>query len=88
MELSPPAPRLALPLFHRLVLVAGLVALGLLVWKLDVRVVLDIASRVGWRLAFLVALAVVPPLLNAAGWWLSFEPEAGRTYPFGTLWKL
>lgn len=88
VELSPPGPRLALPLFHRIVLVAGLVALGLLVWKLDVRVVLDIASRVGWWLAFLVALAVVPPLLNAAGWWLSFEPETGRAYPFGTLWKL
>lgn len=88
MELIRPAPRLAVPLFHRFVLVAGLVALGLLVWKLDVRAVLDIASRVGWRLTFLVALGVVPPLLNALGWWLSFEPEAGRTYSFGTLWKL
>ncbi|MGE5345146.1 MAG: lysylphosphatidylglycerol synthase domain-containing protein, partial [Acidithiobacillales bacterium] len=88
MELSRPAPRLALPLFHRLVLVAGLVALALLVWKLDVRAVLGIVSRVGWRVLFLLALGIVPPLLNAAGWRLSFEGEAGRAYPLRTLFRL
>ncbi|HQR44952.1 MAG TPA: lysylphosphatidylglycerol synthase domain-containing protein [Thermoanaerobaculia bacterium] len=83
-----PVSRLALPLFHRLVLAAGLAALGVLVWKLDVRAVLDIVSRVGWGMLLLLALGLVPPLLNAAAWRLSFEPADGRSYRFTTLWSL
>jgi hypothetical protein len=88
VDLKRPSPRLALPLFHRLILVAGFVALGVLVWKLDVRAVLDIVSRVGWGILFLLLLGFVPPLLNAAAWRLSFEPEDGRSYRFTTLWSL
>jgi hypothetical protein len=88
VELSRPAPRFSLPLFHRLVLLAGVVALALLVWKLDIRAVLGIVSRVGWGMLFLLALGIVPPLLNAAGWRLSFEGDAGRAYTFRTLWAL
>ncbi len=87
MDLKP-ARRLALPLFHRLILVAGLVALGVLVWKLDVRAVLAIVSHVGWGILFLILLGLVPPLLNAAAWRLSFAPEEGRSYRFTTLWSL
>jgi len=83
-----PASRLALPLFHRLVLVAGLAALGVLVWKMDVRAVLDIVSRVGWGMLFLLLLGLAPPLLNAAAWRLSFAEEDGRSYRFTTLWSL
>ncbi len=88
MDLKRPAPGLALPLFHRLVLAAGLVALGILVWKMDLRVVLDIVARVGGRMLLLLPLGLVPPLLNAAAWRLSFSREEGRAYPFATLWSL
>lgn len=87
MELTP-ASRLALPLFHRLVLAAGLVALGVLVWKLDVRAALEIVSHVGWGMLFLLLLGFVPPLLNASAWRLSFASGEGRTYRFTTLWSL
>jgi hypothetical protein len=88
VELKRPAFRPALPLFHRFVLAAGLVALGVAAWKLDARDVLEIVSRVGPGILLLVPMGLVPPLLNAAAWRLAFAPEDARTYRFSRLLSL
>jgi hypothetical protein len=45
-------------------------------------------ARVGWGIVPVMALAIVPPFLNGAGWRLSFTPEDARSYRVTELWKL
>lgn len=88
MELKLPSSRLALPLFHRLVLAAGLVALGVAAWKLDARAVWEIVSGVGPGALLLLPMGLVPTCLNATAWRLAFVGEDGRSYRFTRLLSL
>jgi len=75
-------------ILRRLLLLAGLAAFAILLWKLDLRVVLQTVSRAGIGIFFVLLLEAGTVTLNAIGWRLSFESHAGREYGIGELARL
>src|SRR5258708_9744123 len=78
----------SLQTFRRVVIVVGLVAIALLLWKLDARVVLRTVSHVGFGIFLILALEIVTITLNAIGWRLSFAAAEAPAYRIGELGKL
>jgi hypothetical protein len=74
--------------FRRVIIVVGAVGFAILLWKLNLRLVLQTVSRVGFGILFILALETVTLTLNAIGWRLSFESDAGRTYSIAELARL
>jgi Lysylphosphatidylglycerol synthase TM region len=74
--------------FRRAVIVVGIVAISVLLWKLDARVVMRIVSRVGVGIFLILALEVVTITLNAVGWRLCFNAAEAPAYRVSELWKL
>jgi hypothetical protein len=74
--------------FRRVVIVVGLVAIGVLLWKLDARVVLRTVSHVGIGIFLILSLEIVAVALNATGWRLAFTAEHAPAYRISELWKL
>jgi hypothetical protein len=77
-----------LRIFDRIVVIIGVVAVAILLWKLDAGSVLGTVGRVGWGILFIIAQEVIPQAINAFGWRLSFTPREARSYRLFELWKL
>lgn len=74
--------------FRKAIIVAGALAFVVLLWKLNLRLVLESVSKIGFRIFIILLLWPVTILLNATGWRLSFEREVGRTYSTAELIRL
>ncbi len=81
-------PRRWMKWLHRLLIAAGLVAIVVLLVRLDARTALGTVAHAGWGILFIFALDLVPQSLNAFGWRLSFAPREARSYGMLELWKL
>jgi glycosyltransferase 2 family protein len=71
-----------------LILAAGLATLGVLLWKLDVRVVWGHVSQVGWGIIPILAFQIADHALNALGWRFAFAREHAARAPFWRLVKV
>jgi hypothetical protein len=69
------------------ILLAGLVMLGLLLWKLDVRAVLGLVSQVGWGFVFIIGQEIGAHLFNALGWRFAYSAEHAGSFRYRDLLK-
>lgn len=71
---------------ERLILVAGLVMIGVMVWHFDPAEVWRDISRIGWLgFTFVIAFQLFDHLLNALGWRYAFSPEDAKGVPLRLL---
>lgn len=73
---------------ERLILAAGLAALGVVLWKVDAVAVFALVGQVRWGLLLIVSQEVVAHVFNAYGWRFAFPPEAAASFPLLELIKL
>lgn len=73
---------------EKLVLVAGTITLGMLLWKMDPASVGRLVLQVGWGLGLIGAQEGVAHLLNALGWRFAFMPDQAGSFPLGELVRL
>lgn len=73
---------------QKLILVVGLAAFGLLLWKLDAAAVWRMVSKVGWAFPFLLLLESGAHAFNAYGWRFSFRAEHAASFPMRELLRL
>src|SRR5258708_11092021 len=78
----------SLQTFRRVVIVVGLVAIALLLWKLDARVVLRTVSHVGFGIFLILALEILTITLNAIGCRLLLALAAAPAVRIRELGKL
>ncbi len=74
--------------FRRVVIVVGIIAIVILLWKLDFRVVLRTVASIGFGIFFIIILEIGAQILNAIAWRLSFAPAEARAYGISELWRL
>jgi len=77
--------------FRRILLLAGLAAALMMLWRLDAHAVGRMLTHVGWGIAVIILLEIGPYILNTIGWQLSFSGIEARAYSFRqllTLWTI
>lgn len=75
-------------LFRRAVILISIVALGIMLWKLDLRTVWRIVEHVGYGVLLIVALQIGALAFNALGWRFSFRSGQAHHYGMVELAKL
>lgn len=73
-------------LLQKAILVAGLLTLGFLLWKLDTAEVWRLSRAVGWGFLLILAQEAVPHLFNALGWVYAMSREDVRLFRFKDLY--
>ncbi len=72
-------------LAQKIILAAGFVMLGVLMWKMDAASVLALVSKVGWGFSLILTQEIAAHFFNALGWRFSMRPKAAAAYKFSEL---
>lgn len=72
-------------LAQKLILLVGLLALGLLFWKMDAALVWGMIVSVGWGFPLLLGQEIGAHVFNALGWRFAFGPEHAGLFPLRQL---
>jgi hypothetical protein len=70
---------------QRIILAAGFVTLGVLLWKMDAAAIAGLVVKVGWGFAFILVQEIGAHVLNALGWRYAMRPAAAAAYPLKDL---
>lgn len=70
---------------QKIILLAGFLTLGTLLWKMDVSEVAGLVAKVGWGFVFILVQETGAHAFNALGWRFAMRPKTASEY---SLWEL
>src|SRR5438105_4469519 len=73
---------------QKLLAALGALALGVLLWHVDLGRVQLALLHVGWGLALILGQEIVAHVLNALAWRYAFSPDDARAFSLGELVRL
>jgi len=70
---------------QKIILAAGFLTLGALLWKMDVSSVASLVGKVGWGFVFILLQEIGAHSFNALGWRFAMRPKTAQLYSLSEL---